>query len=128
MHAQELRIGNYILEDGKIKQVYSLYEYDERGVNGVGEMYEAGKYTYPDCQPIPLTEEWLVKFGFEKINDSTWIYIIAIYQSYYGFDYKLDILSDNLITIKNVHTLQNLYFAITGTELTYTQAGQILTN
>jgi hypothetical protein len=43
-------------------------------------------------KPIPLTEEWLDNFGFEKVK--------------YGYKFP------------NVHQLQNLYHALTGQELT----------
>lgn len=68
---------------------------------------------------IPITEEWLVNFGFEK-----------------GFYYKKGCLklstgskrtlvryvisnseSVSIATIQYIHELQNLYFAITGAEL-----------
>jgi len=64
--------------------------------------------------PIPLTEEWLVKIGFEKIvwDDFTFFrkkgLDIEIHDGGFYANRK----------IENVHTLQNLYFALTGEELT----------
>jgi len=120
MKAEELRIGNLIIADGEETQVYALYEYDERGINGVGEHYEAGQYTYPVCEPIPLTEEWLLRFGFAKnygeftkgnlMLDCEYTdkgeYVVKYGKAYIEAD------------IKYVHHLQNLYFALTGDELT----------
>lgn len=76
---------------------------------------------------IPLTEEWLTKFGFTKNKEQFGIRIdeyafLNIYTD--TFRYGLfDISSgeefkswDNLI--QNVHELQNLFFALTGEELT----------
>lgn len=74
-------------------------------------------------KPIPLTEEWLVKFGFEKS-----IYHCDIYElNKNGFEISFD-FKDRVINgcylecieldIKYVHQLQNLYFALIGKELT----------
>ena len=78
-------------------------------------------------KPIPITEEWLLKFGADKrlsrynINqkyciqkysdDKGWYF--SIYISGYP-DYSIHILC----FIKYVHQLQNLYYALTGEELT----------
>lgn len=71
--------------------------------------------------PIPLTEQWLIKFGFEKRGMS---YILS---SGYGTfvinkwaDGKLmftNIVLVNSFELKYVHQLQNLYFALMGEEL-----------
>lgn len=80
-----------------------------------------------EIEPILLTEEWLLRFGFEKDYNS-WILkinggrIAIIPQAdYYNFaiwsglgmhdDYAF------ISQIKFVHQLQNLYFALTGNEL-----------
>jgi hypothetical protein len=68
-------------------------------------------------EPIPLTEEWLLKFGFEEWDKNAW---------QKGFDlsiHKIDSIfwyNNNGINvlIKYVHQLQNLCFALTGEELT----------
>ena len=86
---------------------------------------------------IPISKEWLLKFGFEKIesdyriqiqkddnqgNSDYWIYVDS------GFDnesnkFKVMLVSGegDWFTSKNkyVHQLQNLYFALTGEELTF---------
>lgn len=65
-------------------------------------------------KPIPLTEEWLFKFGFEKAlngwwdKTETWCWKDDIF--YLG---ALSWLAE----CKYVHQLQNLYFALTGEEL-----------
>ena len=54
MESTELRIGNYYLSFGvDLKQVEELTK-DKMLI---------------DFHPIPLNKEWLIKFGFEKIND-----------------------------------------------------------
>ena len=79
-------------------------------------------------QPIPITEEWLVKFGFEEDFEgisSTWhnevksIRIEIIHDSN-GFHSIVGAFG-TWIEINHVHQLQNLYFALTGEELTFKQ-------
>ncbi|WP_131828098.1 hypothetical protein [Elizabethkingia anophelis] len=69
--------------------------------------------------PIHLTEEWLVKLGFEK-SDS--LSNCTKTTNGYKFDFAggevLYLDSVRLKHIKYVHQLQNLYFALTGEELT----------
>jgi hypothetical protein len=75
-------------------------------------------------RPIPLTEEWLLKFGFEVddhlMNPDDWPYVdyikneVRISEPNYSFAFYG---RDNELEIKYVHQLQNLYFALTGEEL-----------
>jgi hypothetical protein len=77
--------------------------------------------------PIPLTAEWLIKFGLEKHDEMrlypnipTYIDIINQVtvrkeESKWRFIYQGSRLLNNL---KYVHQLQNLFFALTGEELT----------
>ena len=77
-------------------------------------------------EPIKLTEEWLLKFGFAKDEDQLkWGYLdftkgsiyirLNIDSTFYRDGHKC--LGD-MKHLKCVHQLQNLYFALTGTELT----------
>ncbi len=114
MKEADLRIGNLIVDKGAIKKVTGymnghLYT-DYTAFDNTGYPVQ-----YNEIKPIPLTEEWLVKFGFEaengypfkmlkgfiKIRNGIWFF------KYYDLD----------IEIKHVHQLQNLYFALTGEEL-----------
>ena len=78
------------------------------------------KYPKTSYHPIPLTEEWLDKFGF--IHNGMWW---DSSQEYFELDtfkdsYVMGINSceyNHGIEIKHVHQLQNLYFALTGEEL-----------
>jgi hypothetical protein len=76
-----------------------------------------GNYAIPSdkLKPIPLTEEWLLKFGFDKIDFQfikNGIKLFPIRDLYYRGNFPIK--SD----IKYVHQLQNLFFALTGEELT----------
>lgn len=118
MKATELRIGNFIQINGEVYETLAI------------TIASIDKFKI-DFEPIPLTEEWLEKLGFwskYKSNHLKW--------SFYGFD--IDQISDEdengneipqeqifhyayQYDIKYVHQLQNLYFALTGKELTINQ-------
>lgn len=105
MKASELRIGNYI-------------QNSHGTISNVGIVMLGGQYDY---HPIPLTEEWLLKFGFEKDEDEegTWYNQIALYEGNKCFNYNASFFEhDNFVSIEYVHQLQNLYYALTGLELT----------
>ena len=83
------------------------------------------RYTTP-FEPIPLTDEWLFKFGFEKtlnqyrkptllnkIGYNNIPFILLFLDNQYQYD-DLRFRTN----IKYVNQLQNLYFALTGEELT----------
>ena len=100
MKASELRIGNSIMQDGDFVFVtwWRL------------ELMEKNKLEY---KPIPLTEEWLFKFGFEKAYETCYQYKDFILNDKF---IMMDI--DITIQLKYVHQLQNLYHALTDEELT----------
>lgn len=107
MKAQDLRIGNYINRHQSIVSVWMLAQGDGGTINGVNE---------DEYKPIPLTEEWLLKFGF-VCHPWGWVNEqIGIRLTLHSFIYKND--NGANIKIKHVHQLQNLFFALTGEELT----------
>jgi hypothetical protein len=63
MKAQELRIGNLILfaSEGIVFTVNSIEGYGMILSNKDEETW----IEYDQTEPIPLTEDWLLKFGFE---------------------------------------------------------------
>jgi hypothetical protein len=135
MTANEMRIGNLIY-GGTIVKVLSI---DNEGcfVEPLIGEYES-EIMHPNLKPIPLTEEWLLKFGFEKEyfygDDAKFIWWqlndfgleifntnkeqgrTSIESKDVGFFYEPMFM--DYIEIKHVHQLQNLYFALTGEELT----------
>jgi hypothetical protein len=79
-----------------------------------------------DYQPIPLTEEWLLKFGFEKSdNNFDWYikdnYCVSFLKELDLIVFKIKFQTVDICKIKYVHQLQNLYFALTNEELTLTK-------
>jgi len=70
-----------------------------------------------NVQPIPLTEEWLLKFGFDDLGTYGYgrgNFHICLHENEFYFS-----INNRKVFIKHVHQLQNLYFALTGEELTY---------
>jgi len=141
MKANELRIKNLLKDKkGNIFKVESiltnginLYEWSDSH-HGVFSGGTELSYDYDELELIPLTEEWLLKFGFKKYNKET------DYDSIYEYKNKKSIMpksgyfefavgfiedeinvflysGDCLKHIKYVHQLQNLYFALTNEEL-----------
>jgi hypothetical protein len=120
MESKELRIGNLVNYRGFPSMVGAIssnetYIYLDKGI--VNPKVE-------DIEPIPLTEEWLLKFGFEKVSWSNDVRINLLnrWSLIYDFDVnKLCVdsgLNANYLQIKYIHQLQNLYFTLTGEELT----------
>ena len=117
MKANELRIGNWVRRR-------------ESDTNIQIEQYLLCNAELCKYQPIPLTEEWLLKFGFvrpcEEHRYNTWekylapnrtFNILPPYEKikYYGYSAGHRI---GELEIKYIHQLQNLYFALTDEELT----------
>ena len=114
MKANELRIGNYYKVGNVVAKVdwETIYELTKQSLNTI------------HFHPIPLTEEILLKCGFEnKIEDESTSFFKYI-NPLNGFTTIEVCLSDSCvwldlmqINIKHLHQLQNLYFALTGEEL-----------
>lgn len=115
MKANELRIGNYHLYH-IVDKCADPQEWDEICQIDAEDLVYLAKNKGHNYKPIPITEEWLLKFGFHKINESYIknAFLFTNCNSIYKFLYKLSIIENEL---KYVHQLQNLYFALTGEEL-----------
>ena len=107
--ANELRIGN-LTKQGEVKSFF------ENGIHvGFGKCYN-----FNELEPIPLTEEWLLKLGFRTEESNCFeldnIHINTRRELMWVFT-----KCKNNIEIEipeYVHQLQNLYFALTNEELT----------
>jgi hypothetical protein len=136
----DLKINNYVYynnehnEIGIITKLITdiITDINYVGINNRIDVHYLNKH----INPIPITKEWLLNFGFKKIesdfkiqiqkdnkdgNTDYWIYVDS------GIDnetnkFTIEILCQEgcWFTSKNqyVHQLQNLYFALTGKELT----------
>ena len=134
MRAKELRIGNLIQKNGKIHytNIFTLRDIKNLSIDDT-DIFE----------PIPITEDWLLKCGFEKVKnkdkEDLREYIGHTVQkakyAIFGTDIfitKVDkrgllrrsiecdfmvLFYHKSIPIKYLHQLQTLYFALTGQEL-----------
>jgi hypothetical protein len=109
MKASDLRIGNWyknMSNDNPFNQIKYGHEID---------------YVAIYCEPIQLTEEWLLKFGGRKtIVEDYPIYFVNPFDIEFYKNESVVLISGNTeVKIKYVHQLQNLYFALTGEELTF---------
>jgi len=120
MKASELRIGNLILGARGYVKVSAILESGLIRIEGNSSFFGV-EGSEPCLLPIPLTEEWLVKFGFE-LNDSSWEIDNGKYvdlQHWGDGDYRhVSNRGCCIAIIETVSQLQNLYFALTGEELT----------
>jgi hypothetical protein len=123
MEAKELRIGNWV-----------LLNYLDNGADAsFFEIEEITSFTKKQIKkgiitPIPLTEEWLLKFGFSKKFKSSYWHPEKCWHRYtFGYT-KFGLPSLKLepvgclaphATCNYVHQIQNLYFALTGKELEF---------
>lgn len=138
MKAEELRIGNFFkyesFENGGIYQVEQICK-DSEGFKGYYIKFRNESFAtsleedeeedgYKMIQPIPLTEEWLLRFGFEKLTEKgsgfkstsyTYTGKVALIVHFDGVRLSVNFWQGN--EKKYVHQLQNLYFALVGSEL-----------
>ncbi len=71
-------------------------------------------------EPIPITEEWLLNFGFRNQNFGWDLGEFGIFDCNYkkgNLNLQINATEIPFIQIKYVHQLQNLYFSLTGFEL-----------
>ena len=111
--ANELRIGNYIKRCNKKM-------YHEEWYIVKPSYFTNNKISI--FEPIPITEEWLLKFEFVpfKINGVLTHYRLGLnFIRFDDQDFYFELGKGMGIEIKYIHKLQNLYFALTGKELTY---------
>lgn len=145
LRANELRIGNYVnadLYNDDLILVESICSKNKEIFNST-----AGEIPLTSIKPIELTEEWLIKLGFENwgkgklyssefesydrfvlhnVLDGTSNFEVHFIKSTYGnsehYQYIISCDEDDRINwgkeIEYVHQLQNLYFCICGEELT----------
>lgn len=130
--ANELRIGNYLFmpfTSENVKVTGLALKEEKTQVMYIQSNFGISQYfALPEqYSPIELTEEWLLKAGFTAFKTNPYWYRI-------GFNGKtLNVSINGAVEIENfnrdfiqfsdicdhVHQLQNLYFALTGSELVF---------
>jgi len=128
IQSKELRIGNVVLD--KDNNIFTIAGISE------GSVFKEGDYIGTPIEwikPVLITEEWLLKLGFEKEKYSSLSInffrlkvlshgTISFYPKEKGFNIELGTTSGynfGTTKIEYVHQLQNLYFALTNEELTF---------
>ena len=109
MDAKELRIGNYVNKHGNLNIIDGI-------AIGFISTSIGGAIFQNKIEPILLTEEWLLKFGFYKSNVTA---RIDLYPEDDGVYFYFNIDPAKRVKIEYVHQLQTLFFALTGEELTF---------
>ncbi len=119
MKASELRIGNWV-------NLYDDYNSQVTGLTNTKKVWCVSDPTDEECawstdkiKPIPLTEEWLLNFGFEiEEGDFMTLNYKGVFLSSTTPFKEVVCESYHESTIQHVHQLQNFYYAITGEEIT----------
>lgn len=126
LQAKDLRIGNYT--------EYNIIDEDrDEWIFNEVELSDLGDVSY--LRPIPITEKWLFDLGFdldgEQINGKYYIKQFAINSGYIdyisiidkgaGYMFRITSNYDKNVVLpfhyEYIHQLQNLYFALTETDL-----------
>lgn len=146
IYANELRIGNFLQYEGDVCPIMWIMDTHLCIIQDWVEDEEEDKFHEDEItkfEAIPITEQWLLDFGFEyhdyyvqdeeDIEDDSdgithtykiggnkiWWYTINLNPSGLIEFCKCGIYHDEIVISwpKSVHQLQNLYFALTGEEL-----------
>ncbi len=128
MKATELRLWNIVYDTDKGLPSNFVHRV---------ELIDLEPENIGTLEPIPISEKWLLRFGFEAMSKANAHYFINYPNPNIG-EYQIHLcplserwgvaFGDKLMGkersyisetyIKHVHQLQNLYFALTGEELT----------
>lgn len=126
MKPQELRIENYFkwISTNKIDTVKNIVSYDKLECN-------INSISISDCEPIKITEDWLVKFGFQKeemeegeghyyslrLNNSIYcdLTLLGVFEN--GVWEVVLFPYGKFFRFKYINQVQNIVFELTGKEL-----------
>lgn len=127
IQSNELRIGNWVMYDNRLFQIEAIsrslpcLNTDEFGI---------GVVDWNNINPIPLTPEILEKCGLKNGNselDRNVFYSTNKHLAQFSVNisgsfgiYVGVFIALRSVHLEYLHQLQNLYFALTNTELNYT--------
>lgn len=139
IQANELRRNNKVYWKERVIIVDCIHP---KVISEFGAIRESANNTYDrkfikceELEPIPLTEDILLDYGFEKLDKlpSTFIMKIETYSlsptiKFYAYIDNTNTVSyirlvqgnnrkGNMIQVNSLHKLQNLFFVLTGEEL-----------
>lgn len=126
MKSTDFRLGNLVLNGSTLSHVV-LIEPEDLIIKNYSSHETTHKLSIHGIQPIKLTEEWLLNFGFDKRITENHSVQYFIGENPITRDWLFDILwlkeysypfyRNGFFKIRYVNQLQNLYFALTGEEL-----------
>lgn len=126
---QELRVGNLVYFNGNHKEIGVVSEIMKNDLNKVAP-YKIGinhrvdiYYDIDKLKPIPLTEKWLLTNDFKKhdrINGTDYHLhpLVIMFKNKDIWMIQVQLQTIDKSVLNYVHQLQNLYFSLTGRELT----------
>lgn len=125
---QEIRIGNIFLHNSNwSNENEQLVEHEFKFTADHWYWLGENLFDLDNISPVPLTEEWLLKFGFVKQGVGNgilrqtmfWYKGLCLNEIMRGKRYRLKLGGDPLqdINIDFVHDLQNIVFALKKVEL-----------
>jgi len=135
MKARDLRIGNYVNGlYGGIMKVAGIKVYTDEKCDvwlKKPDYSISGVFMIDTINPIKLTEEWFLKFGFNygRISGNfVWFTKPVNNKNHHGV-FKIIVNPETgfflnervMVRLEYVHQLQNLYFVLTGEELKETK-------
>lgn len=152
INKRELRINSKVRHTNNHGTFdFDVFEILDAGINVIYE-YTGGLWfiKYEELTPIELTEEWLLKLGFTQTTDNGEVKSYQLYIKEENWFFQYDIIQrrnkeywsgivfklyadggyddsgelDLVEKIKYVHQLQNIFFALTGEELTIKETAQ----
>ena len=143
LRATDLRIGNWIADHNEEKRFFKVEQItysDKSNVYYIHYNNGCTKCQVKYLDPIPLSEEVLLKCGFEKYQWQNAMYIKTVFGHLYLHFYKDRIITsfksitydyegqkmkslgfigrkESVENIIYLHQLQNLFYSLTGEEL-----------
>ena len=121
MKTYELRIGNWVKIPTKVEKIIiPTFEAKVQGIRMFGMIdflntpqKKGVKWSVKSISPIILTDEWFLRFGFEKAVNGWW-------DESENFSVEYGMFRDGtneIVKCDFVHELQNLMFYCSGSEL-----------
>lgn len=131
INVRELRPGNLVIRWGVPAKVCGTQVLDHTAEVSFWDGLSVSKFGCREIFPIPLTPEWLERMGFKRgevysLVLSKWasdnLSVSIEIDSFQPVVMGLDDWVEYGKPMQHVHQLQNLYFTLTGEELTIKEA------
>lgn len=133
MNAKELRIGNLIKWQDESHEIVSVTAIDIENNECYVATSNNEQAQIEEFEPIQLTDELIYKLGFQdmgncfnyNIDPALSFRVLSSKGDYYPSiieEPEFAGLEPNIVTLKSIqylHQLQNLFFALTGGEITF---------